>query len=137
MIGFVVPGTPVAKGRPRFAKVGGFVRTYTPKETSNYESKVALFCSQAYSGRPIEGPVLVKIRAYFPIPKTTLRKAEREKAEREELPMSKKPDADNIIKSVLDGMQKVAFVDDSQVYGVMCFKIYSKYPRVEVIVEED
>lgn len=29
---FIVPGTPVAKGRPKFARRGAHVTTYTPRE---------------------------------------------------------------------------------------------------------
>ena len=32
----LVPGEPVAKGRPRFAKRGAFVTTYTPEKTREY-----------------------------------------------------------------------------------------------------
>ncbi len=39
-ITFVVEGVPVPKGRPRFAKVGNVLRTYTPEATARYETLV-------------------------------------------------------------------------------------------------
>ena len=39
---FEVMGTPVAKGRPKFARRGNFVSTYTPEKTVNYENLVQL-----------------------------------------------------------------------------------------------
>ena len=35
---FEIVGEPKGKGRPRFARIGNGVRSYTPKETHNYES---------------------------------------------------------------------------------------------------
>ena len=39
---FTVCGEPKGKGRPRFAKVGNYTKTYTPKETASYENLVKL-----------------------------------------------------------------------------------------------
>ncbi|SAK33221.1 endodeoxyribonuclease RusA [Burkholderia multivorans] len=39
---FVVPGKPVAKGRPRFVRRGPHVRTYTPEPTERYENLVKM-----------------------------------------------------------------------------------------------
>ena len=39
---FVVPGKPVAKGRPRFARHGAHVRTFTPEATERYENLVKM-----------------------------------------------------------------------------------------------
>ncbi len=38
MVNFMVEGTPVPKGRPRFARRGKFVSTYSPKTTVDYET---------------------------------------------------------------------------------------------------
>ena len=49
---FSIPGKPIAKGRPRFSRMGKFVKTRTPEETINFENKVAVCCS---SVKPNEG----------------------------------------------------------------------------------
>lgn len=36
-VSFTVPGTPVGKGRPRFSRAAGLVRTYTPAKTAGWE----------------------------------------------------------------------------------------------------
>jgi Holliday junction resolvase RusA-like endonuclease len=41
MVTFMVEGTPVPKGRPRFARRGKFVSTYSPKTTVDYETRSA------------------------------------------------------------------------------------------------
>ncbi|CZR99694.1 Endodeoxyribonuclease RusA [Clostridioides difficile] len=49
---------------------------------------------------------------------------------------SKKPDLDNIIKSVADSLNGIAYKDDSQIVEVVSKKYYSDKPRVEVILED-
>lgn len=49
---------------------------------------------------------------------------------------TKKPDADNIAKAVLDGLNGVAFVDDSQVVALMVKKTYGLTPKVKVRIKE-
>ena len=45
---------------------------------------------------------------------------------------AKKPDIDNVIKSILDALNGVAYHDDTQVVAVFAEKYYSDTPRVEV-----
>ena len=50
---------------------------------------------------------------------------------------TKKPDVDNIIKVVLDGLNKTAYEDDKQVVKVSLEKIYTKEDeRIEFDVKE-
>lgn len=48
---------------------------------------------------------------------------------------SQRPDLDNCIKSILDGMNKTILADDSQVTQLTASKRWSKMPRAEVKVE--
>ena len=130
-ITFVIPGCPVGKGRARFARRGKFMASYTPEKTVNYEALVKMCCSEVFKGEPLQGPVRLSIRAYFPIPKS-MKKALRMSAESERLPVTKKPDADNVAKICSDAMNGIAFVDDAQVSDLNCIKRYSLNPRVEV-----
>lgn len=41
IVSFTIPGEPQGKGRPKFARRGNFVQTYTPKKTRTYEDIVA------------------------------------------------------------------------------------------------
>lgn len=54
-----------------------------------------------------------------------------------ELVPMKKPDIDNVIKIVLDGLQGIAFKDDKVIANVYGRKLYSTIPRVEVKIWED
>lgn len=49
---------------------------------------------------------------------------------------TKKPDIDNIAKSILDALNKLAYRDDTQVVTLHMEKHYAENPRVEVEIEE-
>lgn len=36
----VIKGEPVGKGRPKFARQGNYVKTYTPEKTVEYENLI-------------------------------------------------------------------------------------------------
>ena len=136
-IAFTIPGTPVAKGRAKFARRGNFVTTYTPDKTARYENLVALAgqammgVTETDPGRPLlEGPVELRVMAYMPIPASWSMKKQRAAALGEILPISR-PDLDNCIKSIKDGCNKVIWKDDSQVVDIIAKKRYGA-PRVEI-----
>ena len=127
---FVVPGKPVGKGRPRFAKRGNYVQTYSPDATVVYENWVRECWTDG--GFPkLTGPVTAKIAAFFPIPKSGSKKKKAEMNEGK-IPFTGKPDTDNLAKSVLDSLNGMAFDDDSQVTLLVVSKGYSDDPRCEV-----
>ena len=47
---------------------------------------------------------------------------------------TKKPDVDNITKSILDSLNGIAYKDDSQVTGLEVMKEYGEIPMVRVIL---
>ncbi|MFP3756807.1 RusA family crossover junction endodeoxyribonuclease [Cupriavidus sp. SIMBA_020] len=133
---FAIPGQPVAKGRPKFARQGGFVRTYTPEKTATYENLVKLFATQAMSGRPpIEGPVELWLDINLQIPTSWSKKRQREAAAGL-VAATKKPDADNVLKAVKDGMNGIVWLDDAQAVEYRISKRYSTSPCVQVSVEQ-
>ena len=48
---------------------------------------------------------------------------------------TKKPDADNIVKAILDALNGLMYKDDSCIVELHCIKYYSDVPRVEVYVD--
>lgn len=116
-LSFTVPGKPVPKQRPRMTRWGS---VYTPAETTRYESLVAR-CARAAGAAPVSGPVAVDIQVRFPIPKSW---AKARRAAADGAPHAQRPDIDNLQKSVLDGLNGVAFSDDSQVCSVSATKIW-------------
>lgn len=136
-ITFTVPGAPVGKGRPIAGKsFAGFTTLRTPSKTLRYESEVKLFAAQAMAGRePISGAVAVRLGVFCAIPKS-MTKRDRLRVERDELRPTTKPDLDNVIKAVFDGMNGVVWKDDVQVVSATVEKVYSDSPRVVVTVKE-
>ena len=132
MIQLTVPGEPVGKARPRVTK-GGFV--YTPKKTVNYETLIKEIFAISYPDFcPIEGPVSLNVQAYLKIPKVSAKKTEA-MSNGDILP-TKKPDMSNILKSVEDALNTLAYRDDKQIVNAIIIKRYSARPRIEVRVEE-
>lgn len=116
-----VPGIPVGKGRPRMTVRGGHARAYTPEKTARYENLVRTAFTQAYPDfTPFDEPLNVFIRAMFPIPKSWPKKKQKSA-----FWASKKPDIDNVIKSVFDGLNGVAWTDDKLVCELSACKIYT------------
>lgn len=136
IINFTVWGNPQGKKRPRFARQGNYVRTYTDKETINYENLVKLSYLEQSKVKYMGNEALsVSITIYQQIPKSTSKKKSNEMLMGEIRP-NKKPDLDNVIKSILDGLNGVAFRDDSQIVHIDCDKHYSNEPSVVVIIKE-
>ncbi len=131
---FEMFGSIVGKARPRMNTRTG--RAYTPTKTKNYEYFLRQWFIREYPDfKPIESRVKVTIIAYFEIPKSTSKKKEAEMLNGNISP-TKRPDADNIIKIVLDGMNKFAFKDDTQVTKLEIEKKYDVNPRIYVKIEE-
>lgn len=129
---FTVPGDPVGKGRPRFVRGTG--RTYTPENTAKYENLVRLAFIQEHQGfTPINSAVEIIIRAFFQIPESWSKK-KKTAAINGELLKTTKPDLDNIVKSITDGLNGVAWTDDVLIHAINASKDYSTTPRVEVSI---
>lgn len=135
---FQVEGTPVPKGRPRFARRGKFVSTYSPKTTVDYESKVSDAAKQAMgSQKPLEGPIVACIYITLPIPASYSKKRFNACLLGEERPTKRTHgDIDNLCKAIFDGMNGVVFEDDSQVVSLHATKVYGTVGLVEIMVQE-
>lgn len=133
MIKLIIPGNPMGKQRPRVLKTG---ITYTPQQTVNYETLIKELYAMEYKYQtPLEGPLAMKIKAYFQIPKS-VSKVKATSMERGDIRPTKKPDSDNIIKIVADALNGLAYRDDSQIVSCSLEKYYSSVPRVQVEIEE-
>jgi Holliday junction resolvase RusA-like endonuclease len=133
---YVVEGTPVGKGRPKFARRGKFVSTYTPTKTRTYEDTIKVAARQAMTIEPLQTPVTVFVYISVPIPASYSKKRKEACLSGFEKPM-KKPDVDNVSKCFLDAMNGIVYVDDVQVISLHMTKVYNTVGMVEVMVRED
>jgi Holliday junction resolvase RusA-like endonuclease len=135
VVQFKVPGQPVAKGRPRISTRGGFARAYTPQKTVAYEGLIAMAGQDAFEGSAlIEGPIYLVVTATFQIPASWSKKRKAQLATGPAWHTSK-PDGDNILKAVGDGLNGVIWKDDSQIVQSKMIKIYGETPGLHIIVE--
>jgi len=129
---FCVPGKPQAKQRARVCKFG----TYTPKETINYENLITMcFLDQIKIDNPIESPIIIYITARF-APANSFSATKKRKMIVGNIKHTQKPDLDNIIKTVKDALNKVAYKDDSQIYAIWAKKEYHDKDELLVTIKE-
>lgn len=129
IVSFKVYGKPQGKARPRFTKSG---RVYTPNKTKEYENSIRkAYISAAGTMKATsfvtDKAVKITIQACYKKPKSS----------RRDYP-TVKPDLDNVVKAVLDGLNGAAFMDDKQVVSIEARKKYAipswEEPHIEVWV---
>lgn len=139
MIKFTYHGEAVGKGRPRVSRHGNYVHTYTPEKTREFEDAIRFECISSICERmpvyeretPLKANVVIGVR----IPQSYSKKKQALCRCRMIAP-TKKPDIDNILKSIFDAINGCAFVDDVQIVQVTAEKIYAEAPFVEVTIDE-
>jgi Holliday junction resolvase RusA-like endonuclease len=114
----VVPGEPVAKGRPRFTRKGG---VYTPTRTRQAEDVIrgmviAVTPPADRSSRRLEtGPLVLTCRFYRATGRTA--------------------DTDNLVKLVKDALNGIVWQDDRQVVQLHAARFDRQpNPRTEIAV---
>ena len=129
-----VEGTIVGKERPRLNMNSGLI--YTPTRTKDYELLIQqCFKIKYHNFEQLQGRISIEIIAFMKIPKNTSKAKTKEMLENNISP-TRKPDIDNIAKSVLDAMNKFVFKDDNQVSRIMVEKRYGQVEKIYVKVEE-
>jgi Holliday junction resolvase RusA-like endonuclease len=125
---FTIPGKPFAKQRPRATRQG---RIFTPKETVSFERTVGQIAAQHFPA-PITGPVRLTVISTF---ETAPSWSKKKRAELLHRPHCQKPDLDNCLKALKDGLNRIAWVDDAQVCEVVARKVWGLQAQTVVHVE--
>jgi Holliday junction resolvase RusA-like endonuclease len=84
---------------------------------------------------PMQGALMVSISFGMPIPASYSKKA-KEAAYWGDLKHTKRPDIDNLMKSILDGMNDIVYFDDAQIVHLTSYKQYAEHPYVNVLVQK-
>ena len=133
---FEVPGPPRGKGRPRFARRGNFVKTYTDAKTASYEDQIRFYALKAMgSSEPLKTALEAFIYIRLVVPKSYPKKRTEACLGGSEWPC-KKPDWDNVAKSVCDAMNGIICVDDSQIVECHVRKVYAIDAGVDILIKE-
>lgn len=113
-VSFTVIGPPQPKQRARRGKDGDW---YTPKRTVRYERAVrGAALGHFRRSWPLDGNYRVSVAAFMP----------------DEI----RRDADNVLKSVKDALNGIAWHDDSQVIEATCSKALDRdNPRTVIYIE--
>ncbi|WP_412545796.1 RusA family crossover junction endodeoxyribonuclease [Maricaulis sp. MIT060901] len=136
-VSFLIKGKPVPKGRARATIIGGHARLYTPDTTRRFEELVALFGRSAMRTaglKLLDEPLAFHLIARMPIPKSTPKYKRKDMLSGLILP-AKKPDLDNLTKSVTDGLNGVVYRDDALICQASQSKIYHAEPGVFVSIQ--
>lgn len=135
LITFTVAGKAMGKERVRFVRQTG--RAYTPERTLNYEARVAAAGQLAMADTPLlDGPLRLTLDVYAAVPQSWSKKKRADALSNRLRPVGK-PDADNLLKSVSDGLNLVVWTDDSQIVDAHVRKWYSDAPRVVIAVQHE
>ena len=103
---------------PRADEDGSMMKTF---HESSIEDKLKMICT----------PIMMDIKAYFPIPKS-FSKRDTVLAELGFIKHMTVPDWDNVGKAYCDMQNALTFLDDSLIVDSRVRKLYSKKPRVVV-----
>ena len=83
----------------------------------------------------LEGALEAFIYVTFPIP-ASYSKKRTEACLSDVEKHTKRPDLDNVVKAVIDGMDKIVFDNDSQITSIYATKVYGKVAKVEILVRQ-
>lgn len=131
-VSFFVAGEPKAQPRAKAARIGGFIRIYTPNTAKVWKEAVAAAARKALGKRwaKLEGPLSLNLAFSMPRPQAHYLKA----GLRPDAPThhTKKPDVDNLAKAVMDALTDCGvWVDDDQIASLSVTKFYvSRDPNV-------
>lgn len=130
---FSMRGVPVGKGRARVTRTG---HAYTPQKTRDYERAVKMAYLEAVKDKPYEKSTPLKLSLWcaYPIPKSDSKKKRVEKLRGITKP-TVKPDLSNVLKSVEDALNGIAYSDDAQITELYVTKCYSEFPGIQVLIE--
>jgi len=124
-----INSNPKPQPRPRFTKMGSFVKTYDPDKKIN--DLIKLQFKNQFHGELIEGPIEMDITFFMPIPKSTSKK-KRNLMLTNDIKHVKRGDVDNFCKKYLDCLNEIVYKDDSQIWSLVARKLYSENPRIEI-----
>lgn len=124
------------KARPRSTMIDGHTRMYTPKKTKDFEKLVAKeFLAAGGEILPKPIPVRVTVVIFHGVPKSYSKKKWADCLDQHTRP-TKKPDIDNICKCIMDGLNGIAYEDDTQVVSLIAYKYWAEKDCLEIHVTD-
>lgn len=137
-INIEIPFKPIPASRPRIKRVGRKSISYYNEPYNSHKKLLSKFFDDWVGER--EKPliaqgksVIVHITFFIEIPKSLSQKKKNLLKFKSHV---KKPDIDNLVKTVFDAMNGSVLADDSQVSTLIASKYYSDEPKIVVSICE-
>lgn len=111
---FVFDIEPYPKRTGRIVRRGKFPHLIKNERTRSFETSINTIARNLYQGEPLDIPLKVTVQFFMTKPDSV----------RRSLPCVK-PDIDNLLKSFLDGCNKIIWADDSLICSLFATKHYS------------
>ncbi len=136
MYSIEVTGTPIAKPRPRgFKTKKGNIRFYTPTKAKHFEHLIRERAEKVFDN-PLDYPIKLCVTFFLPRPKRLIWKTK----PMPDVPCPRRPDCSNLLKSIEDGLNGVAYLDDAQITDVHVYKRYhagGEGPKTIIEIDRD
>lgn len=136
-----VPAIPIAQPRPRAVIVGsgpnakpGMISAKSKHPVNQFKATCRLTAQTAYDGPPLDGAVSLVVVFVLPRTQDLIWKTKAMPRQWR----TKKPDLDNLVKSIKDALTGLLWRDDSQICDMTARKVVAagdEQPHVEVIVK--
>lgn len=133
---FVFDIEPKPQLRTRAAFQHGHIHVYDPVVTRRFKKQLKELAKVKMAERaqqPFDGPLVVIIRVYRAMQKSTPKRDQLPKLNGKLRPFVK-PDVSNFVKSVEDSFNGVLWKDDSLIVQEFSEKYYSQHPHIEIEV---
>ena len=128
---FVVLGKPQPLKRHRMFRMGKRLIAVDPSRDD--KENFAGIVQKSAPDKPLEIPLSVEMLFYFPRPKSHSNKNGLKPTAPDV--HTSRPDVDNLIKFVMDGLNGIFWKDDALICKVSASKYYSDQPRTEVCIK--
>ena len=123
---FEVIGEIKTKQRPRATIIGNHARVYTPQDTIMYENYVrSEYQRQVQDISFGDIPILAFLTFYFK-PSEEVSKIQEKVGNDCTIACLNSKDCDNLVKIILDSLNKIAYDDDRQIVSLVSSKEYAK-----------
>jgi Holliday junction resolvase RusA-like endonuclease len=130
-----IPIKAVSKERPRFHPQ--FKYAYTPKKTKDFESVIAAYGAVYMRDHGLsvsEGYIDLDLTIYNKVPASWSKKKTKDALDG--LIRPTKGDLDNQLKSIMDGLNGVAYFDDKQVVQFRAVRLYDLSDTINIKLKE-
>lgn len=136
---FVFRTEPRAIQSVRFCRIGEHVRTYQPKNNTDWKNYIRLCASEQLPEKwqSLDGPLALEVQFVFSPLRSFPKKTMQAIAAGNRVYKSTKPDlTDNLLKGLCDALTGICWRDDSQICKVNSCKFFGLDPMIRLKVSQ-